>query len=149
MLAEAHPSPQRGGLWKYTDGSRPQPCAHAMLAAFSRGGDGCRCHGAEGSEAEGQILFLELAHHRSWSFSAQFRWVTSSPVYGKWRLFCFLLMLRGRCVGVGVAILHHVSLHKFPGPLLFCDKNSYLFVDLDEGTLWRMMSPASQILRSV
>lgn len=37
---------------------------------------------------------------------------------------------------------------KLSGLLLFCFKNSYLFVDLDEGILWRMMSPAPQILRS-
>lgn len=49
-----------------------------------------------------------------------------------------------------VPVTHHVSQHTeqvFKASVLHF-KNSYLFVDLDEGTLWRVMSPALQILRS-
>lgn len=123
-------------------GSTPQPCPHATYAPRL---DAEVQEGRKKAQRpQDRFLFLSTQMSQVVGYLSEGHF---SPISAE-NSACLLLTCTNGTVCV--PIMHRVSWHRkqvFRSSVVLLQK-FFFFFHLDEGALWRMMSPAPQILRS-
>lgn len=147
MLAETHSAlKDPGALQKHVGGSTPQPCPHALPVLLRL--DAEMQEGRQKAQRpQDRFLFLNTQMSQVVGILSGGHF---SPISTENRGHLLLTCTDGTAC---VPVMHRVSWHRkqvFRASVVLLQKSLpfFFFFYLDEGILWRMMSPTPQTLRS-